>query len=261
MSNVIDLACYESDGITRLNYLTQWDMGQTVAIDNICQLTDDPTIFFCNRLSNESLRVKASIKDGKIYAKVPNILLQEPLPIVGYVYNHTADDIAKTVMVFRIPIRPCQKPSDYLYVENVDKITADRIENYVKTYLEKIDQSCEEYRQLYIDVQELKKTIDSTVSDAKNATKNANDATSNANSVIQQSKDKISEMNGVISNANQTISDTKIAIQNTVTATDNANKAAENANKSVESITDLQVRVGALENEVVSQNEIDNLFS
>ena len=139
MQNLMDLTCYESDGTTKLNNLVQWDIGQTVAIDNVCSLTDDPVIFFCNRTSEESLKVKGSIRDGKIYTKVPNILLQEPLPIIGYVYDYTDDETAKTVMVFRIPVRPCQKPSDYYYVENVDKVSAAYLENIVKKVADSLD--------------------------------------------------------------------------------------------------------------------------
>ena len=35
MGNVLDIAWYESDGVTRINHLTQWDKGQTICFGNI----------------------------------------------------------------------------------------------------------------------------------------------------------------------------------------------------------------------------------
>ena len=135
MQNVIDVVCYGSDGKTRLKQLTQWDMGQVVSIDNIYSLTTAPEVHLCNRMSEECFKVLATIKNNKLYVKVPNLLLQESYPIVGYVYfyesNTSTSVVAETIMRFRIPIKPRQKPSDYTYIENVDKISLSTIENKI----------------------------------------------------------------------------------------------------------------------------------
>lgn len=135
MQNVIDVVCYGSDGKTRLKQLTQWDMGQVVSIDNVYKLTTSPEIHFCNRMSEECIKVMSTIKDNKLYVKVPNILLQESYPIIGYVYyyepNVSSNVIAETIIRFRIPVKLKQKPSDYTYIENVNKISLSTVENKI----------------------------------------------------------------------------------------------------------------------------------
>lgn len=54
MGNVIDIACYGSDGITRINHLTQWDKGQTICFETF-GLTSPPVVHWCNRMSEEAL--------------------------------------------------------------------------------------------------------------------------------------------------------------------------------------------------------------
>lgn len=136
MQNVIDVVCYGSDGVTRLKQLTQWDIGQVVSIDNIFfKPVNTPEIHFCNRMSEECLSVMPTITDDKLFMKVPNSLLQEPYPIIGYVYLYDSSDInnviAETVLRFKIPIKPRQKPSDYSYIENIDKISLSTVENKI----------------------------------------------------------------------------------------------------------------------------------
>lgn len=240
MQNLVNLTCYESDGETRLNFLTQWDIGQTIAVDNACNLTDTTIVLFCNRMSDESLKVKSEIKNGKIYAKVPNILLQEPLPIIGYIYNYEDDDTGKSVMTFRIPVRPCQKPSDYQYIENIDKVSAAIIKDRVDAMLKRVNDSLDQYQQLYDSMTDLKSELNSALSDTRTATDKANAATENA-----------------ISATNEAITSTDLANK----ATDRANKAAEFAEKSTENIVDLQNRVKTIESEIITQNEIDTLFT
>ena len=130
MQNVIDVDCYGSDGVTRLKQLTQWDMGQVVSIDSIYKFSDDPPeIHWCNRMSEECLKVKSTFKNDKLYMDVPNILLQEPYPIIGYVYLQESNTVGTTIIRFRIPVKSRQKPSDYNYIENVDRITLSKINN------------------------------------------------------------------------------------------------------------------------------------
>ena len=144
MQDVIDVVCYKSDGVTRLKQLTQWDMGQIVSIDNIFfKPVNTPEIHFCNRMSEECLSVMPTITDDKLFIKVPNSLLQEPYPIIGYVYLYDSSDInnviAETVLRFKIPIKPRQKPSDYTYIENVDKISLSTIENKINMLIKNYD--------------------------------------------------------------------------------------------------------------------------
>lgn len=123
MSNVIDITCYGSDGKTRLVHLTQWDKGQTVCFETL-GLTTPPVIHWCNRMSEEALQVKATLKNNKFYVAVPNSLLQEPYPLIGYVYFSESNSISETIAQIRIPVKSRQKPSDYYYINNVDFVVS-----------------------------------------------------------------------------------------------------------------------------------------
>ena len=66
MRSVLDITCYESDGVTRINHLTQWDKGQTICFETF-GLTSPPVIHWCNRMSEEALQVKSSLKLSLIH--------------------------------------------------------------------------------------------------------------------------------------------------------------------------------------------------
>lgn len=68
-----------------------------------------------------------------IIVSVPNILLQEPYPLLVYVYLTDSDDVSsqKTVLYTEIPVRKRAKPHDYMYIENISSITADMIEKSI----------------------------------------------------------------------------------------------------------------------------------
>lgn len=89
----------------------QWDINRRIRVD-------DPTItevHFCNRTDECSLVVNTytdDTYDGKVYADVPNILLQDTWNIRVYAYctNYT-----KIEEIFKVKART--KPSDYAYTE------------------------------------------------------------------------------------------------------------------------------------------------
>lgn len=159
MQNVIDITCYASDGETKVDHVTQWDKGQTICFSNSYDLTDPPTVHWCNRMSEEALQVKTAIDNGKIYADIPNTLLQEPYPLIGYVYLYKSEDISETILQIRIPLKSRPKPSDYYYIENVDRISLTTINN-------KLDNVCynlTEIEKVLKVIQE--KLIEGTISD------------------------------------------------------------------------------------------------
>lgn len=106
-----------------LNYLTQWDINQTIVIplENF-SLTKTPEVHFCNSASDTALIVEPTVENEskKIYAKIPNILLTQSLPLDVYVYyiDDSDDTSMKTVRYIRIPVNKRKKPDDYHYQES-----------------------------------------------------------------------------------------------------------------------------------------------
>lgn len=154
-----EVPCLDLNGDT-INRFYQWDIDQKIVIDlNGCDeryLQNPPEVHFSNSSRKESLVVRstvkysgddASVQDDSvktmhagdiIIADVPNILLQEPYPLLVYVYSTDADDSSsqKTILYSEIPVRKRAKPSDYLYVENITRITAEMIKKEIKASTE-----------------------------------------------------------------------------------------------------------------------------
>ena len=122
MFNVI---CLDQNGDV-ISELTQWDINQSIVIED-SGLTTAPHFHFCNKNSREALVVASTLKDNKIIVKIPNLLLQEPYPIIAYIYDYSDISSGKSIQRIKIPIISRVKPSDYEYVENIDRITADKV--------------------------------------------------------------------------------------------------------------------------------------
>lgn len=77
-----------------------------------------------------------------ITVSVPNLLLQEPYPLLVYVYLTDSDDVSsqKTVLYTEIPVRKRAKPHDYMYVENITSATAEDIKNEIEASVEDASQ-------------------------------------------------------------------------------------------------------------------------
>lgn len=138
---MLEVHCLDKDN-NIIEHLTQWDVDQYILIKNT-GLSKAPAIHFCNTSSKEALVVSSTIESGAVKAKIPNILLQDKLLVVAYLYvcdPSVSDKSAKTMAEIRIPIRPRPKPSTYPYVGDVDYITPSGISKSVATLLEaKVD--------------------------------------------------------------------------------------------------------------------------
>lgn len=114
-----------------LEYVTQWDSGLSVLIDSdtVSKWGTDGTYYFHfqNKSIEEALVVPTEWDNGALIAKIPNKLLQSPYNIIVHVYNQNGD-IGKTVASLRIPMRAGKKPSDYLYVENINSVSSTELE-------------------------------------------------------------------------------------------------------------------------------------
>lgn len=132
-----DVTCLDSYGEVITN-LTQWDVNQSLTIENT-GLTSAPLFHFCNKNSKEALVVKSTLENGVITVKVPNILLQEGIPIIAYLYAYSSLTSGKTLATIKIPVRPRPKPSDYEYVGNIDVISLALIEERINNEIQSME--------------------------------------------------------------------------------------------------------------------------
>lgn len=134
---MFDITCLDSYGEVITN-LTQWDVNQSLTIKNT-GLTSAPLFHFCNKNSKEALVVKSTLEDNTITVKIPNILLQEGIPIIVYLYAYSSLTSGKTLATVKIPVRPRPKPSDYEYVGNIDVISLALIEDRINDVIQSME--------------------------------------------------------------------------------------------------------------------------
>lgn len=145
-----EITCLDSYGNMISNFV-QWDVNQKVSIVAVGfdyeVFSLAPQVHFANSKSKTALVVQSEVEGNVITAKVPNVLLQESLPLFVYVYledtrvSEIIEDPEtgevkvikpqRTILQTEIPIRKRQKPSDYEYVENIERITADAIKKEI----------------------------------------------------------------------------------------------------------------------------------
>lgn len=81
-----------------------------------------------------------------IVADVPNSLLEEPYPLLVYVYLTDSDDVSsqRTILYGELPVRKRAKPSDYKYVENITPVTYKMIKDELEEAIKNTSKTAEE---------------------------------------------------------------------------------------------------------------------
>lgn len=210
--------------------LAQWDNDVMVYISDD-EITQNYNVHFCNSKSSEAYVVNSNYKNNVLSAKIPNILLQEPLTIIGYVYSDKNEEL-KSILYFRISVRSRPKPSNFVYVDTKDYIDVEDILYECK----RLEQICDGYKEesknfaeiskSYSEKSELSASQSSKSADiAKAAEGNAKTYSDNANASALNATQ--SESNAKLSADNALNSET-----NAKTYSDNANISAANAAQS-----------------------------
>lgn len=241
-----EVPCLNLNGDT-INRFYQWDIDQKIVIDlNGCDeryLQNPPEVHFSNSSRKEALVVRSTVKYSGddvavqddsvatmhagdiIIADIPNILLQEPYPLLVYVYLTDADDSSsqKTILYSEIPVRKRAKPSDYLYVENITRITAEMIKK-------EIESSTETARTNAInEINNVKTKSVATVTDTRDAAVNTITQTkTNAVSTVDEAKE------GFITTGNALVNTATEIKNNTQKTYDNAVSVANKTQQTIE---------------------------
>ena len=163
---MFDITCLDSYGEVVTNF-TQWDTDQSLTIKNT-GLSSAPLFHFCNKNSKEALVVKSTLEGQTITVKVPNILLQEGIPMFVYLYAYSSLTSGKTLATAKIPVRPRPRPSDYEYVGNIDVVSLALIEERINEAIESMEEAKQgvdtRVSQVEVTVQNLQKEVDNKIS-------------------------------------------------------------------------------------------------
>lgn len=241
-----EVPCLNLNGDT-INRFYQWDIDQKIVIDlNGCDeryLQNPPEVHFSNSSRKEALVVRSTVKysgddvavqDDRvatmhardiIIADIPNILLQEPYPLLVYVYLTDADDSSsqKTILYSEIPVRKRAKPSDYLYVENITRITAEMIKK-------EIESSTETARTNAINkINNVKTESIATVTDTRDTAVNTITQTkTNAVSTVDKAKEGfITTGNGLVNTATEIKNNTQKTYNDAVSVANKTQQTIE----------------------------------
>lgn len=241
-----EVPCLNLNGDT-INRFYQWDIDQKIVIDlNGCDeryLQNPPEVHFSNSSRKEALVVRSTVKysgddvavqddsvatmhaEDIIIADIPNILLQEPYPLLVYVYLTDADDSSsqKTILYSEIPVRKRAKPSDYLYVENITRITAEMIKK-------EIEASTETARTNAInEINNVKTKSIATVTDTRDTAVNTITQTkTNAVSTVDEAKEGfIATGNGLVNTATEIKNNTQKTYDNAVSVANKTQQTIE----------------------------------
>lgn len=139
------ITCYDEKRFP-ITHLTQWDIDITLFIEEGTQLGESPNlpvVHWSNRYTTDALVVETTMdSNGMLAVKVPNILLQKGTPIIGYMYIYGINGAAgysKSIYSIRLPVRPRQKPMDYMYTET-EILTIQRVEKRLNEKIDELDE-------------------------------------------------------------------------------------------------------------------------
>lgn len=241
-----EVPCLDLNGDT-INRFYQWDIDQKIVINlegcNKRYLQNPPEVHFSNSSRKEALVVRSTVKYSGddvavqddsvatmragdiIIADIPNILLQEPYPLLVYVYLTDADDSSsqKTILYSEIPVRKRAKPSDYLYVENITRITAEMIKK-------EIESSTETARTNAInEINNVKTESIATVTDTRDTAVNTITQTkTNAVSTVDEAKEGfITTGNGLVNTATEIKNNTQKTYDDAVSVANKTQQTIE----------------------------------
>lgn len=139
MSNII---CRDKYG-SPIEFLSQWDLNIVIAIEGV-DLTQPPRVRFSNRCGESSLVVRPVISGNVMYVDVPNVLLQQPLPITTRIFYEYENGAVQTKYIFNIPIVPCPRPYDYAETDNVEYVNWTEIQDRAKELMESFSEGRED---------------------------------------------------------------------------------------------------------------------
>ncbi len=135
-----EISIYDKNG-NILTELVQWDKNVYIKIKkNDIEKSNRIHFFNCN--SKEAMVVEARVEDGFLSAPVPNDILMEPHTIAGYVWLGEEDGTKyeneehKSAYCFKIIVRKRPKPSDYVYENQKEYITFEKVLAEAQKYVE-----------------------------------------------------------------------------------------------------------------------------
>lgn len=217
---VYEAICYDLNGQT-IDYFTQWDTNQKIVIRlegcgddyhiESGELQTVPEVHFTNIKRDTALAVKATLDGNDIVVDVPNLILEEPYPVLIYVWytNKEYPNSQSTIARTEIAVRQKNKPHDYYYVENITTVTAEAIKQEVH---DRVSKEAEE--KINNDVADLKAKVEKQLSDNNDRMTVINERIAAVNASIESTDNNIAAVNERMAAIETSFSDTTTEVNN-----------------------------------------------
>ena len=116
--------------------LYQWDLDRVLNVSGL-NLAAAPEVHFHNADMERAIVRQATMVNHVVSVKIPNSLLQAPLPIKAYIGIYEGETF-KVLETISIPVIPREKPADYrLEGEDEEIYSFNRLENMIEQIDEK----------------------------------------------------------------------------------------------------------------------------
>lgn len=102
------IKCYDGNNHP-ITHFTQWDKNQKVIVKNVVSPTT-PTAHIRNSPCEEPTLCVSSYSGTTLTVNIPNILLEQPLPLTIYVNSNDTIIIPEALYTIRIPVTPREQP-------------------------------------------------------------------------------------------------------------------------------------------------------
>lgn len=253
---MFDVTCLDKYGNTVTN-LTQWDLNQTLYIENH-GFTTAPQFHFCNKNSERALIVQSTIVDDMLQVVVPNILLTEPYTITAYVYL-SEDNSGKTVEYVQIPVRQRPQPNNFEYEDNAVIIDVKELADEMRA-LNASMSSAEEAR---VKAENTRVANEKTRASNENARKTAETARVSAETARVNAENTRESNEGTRKSnedARKTAETARTTAESTRVSNENTRKSNESSRKTAETnrATAETARVDAEKNRVTAETTRSN---
>lgn len=116
-----EVTVYDKDGNV-MQYVNEYSTDNYIYISDEL-ITKPYEVKFYNSKTSKAYVVSGEYVGGKLSAKIPDVLLQDTLPILGYVITEKISGKSanqETMLTFAITVQSIEMPSDYLFVTRHD---------------------------------------------------------------------------------------------------------------------------------------------
>ncbi len=234
-----------------LNDVVQYDVDVMVYVKRD-EITKEYPVHFFNRKCTSAYVVESKYSEGTLKAKIPNRLLREEYPVVGYVYVTDDAGESKSLYGFKLSVTPRPKPSDVVFVDTKDYIDVTEVLAECREYAQNLEESVSAAEASAQASEASRQAADQSATDAEaaktaaeTAAGNAADSEQSASESAQSAADSAAEAKAAETASEQNAAAAESAQTAAAESEKNAKVYSDNADAKAEQADDAAKRAAA----------------